>query len=132
MRNFTLKGKEGMLANLLGGATVVRAVLVDTNLYTFSPALQYLGEIPLGARVDISNPLTGLAFTDGKITSDSGLFPAATGAESEAIALFVDSGDPNTSLIWYWDDEDDELPYLPNGGDLVLNWAASVNGIATL
>lgn len=105
-------------------ADTIRAVLVDTALYTYSPAHIFLTSIPAGARVATSIPFTGKTTLLGVFDAASGAsFPAFTGATAEAIVVYQDTGTVATSrLIAYWDTDVVGLPLTPDGSPAVITW----------
>jgi hypothetical protein len=121
------KFKESILqagANL--SSADVKVVLVDTASYTYSASHQYLSDIGAGMRVAISAALGSKTFTAGLFDSADTSFSTVTGAVSEAIVLFIDTGDAATSqLIAYLDTGVTGLPVTPNGGNINVTWNAS-------
>lgn len=119
--------KQALLAGdsniSLSGGTV-KAALVDTGVYTYSAAHQFLTSL---------TGVVGTAQTLGSKTVTNGLFDAAdvvysavTGNSAEAIVLYIDTGVAGTSrLVAYIDTGVTGLPVTPNGGDINLNWNAS-------
>lgn len=114
------KFKEAALqgqANLDSGS--VKVLLVDLQDYTYSGSHQFLSDIPVGARVATSNTLTGKTFTNGTFNSDDPVFATASGDQSEALVLIIDTGSASTSrLIAFYDTGVVGLPVTPNGGDI--------------
>lgn len=114
-------------AIISGGANVnlstgnVKAVLVDTGLYTYSASDQYLSAIAVGARTATTANLSGKTVVDGVFDSNDPFFAAVTGNQSEAVVIYVDSGSAATSpLIAYFDTGVTGLPVTPNGADINL------------
>lgn len=119
--------------NWVAGA--IKAQLVDTALYTYSAAHEFLSDIPSGARV-------GAAVATSGRNCDLGVFDAADisgaaisppGASAEAVVLFCDTGVEGTSyLIDYIDTAASGLPTA--SGDSVLNiaWDNGANKIFKL
>ena len=82
----------------------IKAVLVDLAGYSYSPAHEFLSDIPSIRRVATSANLTGKSFTNGVFSSANTSFSAVTGSPCGAVVLFIDSGNPSTSrLIAYID-----------------------------
>lgn len=115
---FYPKWKEFLLQSLLSAD--LKIVLVDTNDYTFSNAHQFLSDIPAAARVATSPNLSNKAVTNGVLTADNFVFPTVTGDESEAVVLYIDSGDPTTSRIIAFYDSAIGLSLVPNGENINL------------
>lgn len=115
---------QGTANNTLNGS--VKAVLIDLAGYSYSAAHQFLSDIPAIDRIAISGALAGKTFTNGRFDADNATFTAVTGDVSEALALFIDTGNPATSpLIMYIDTGVPEFPITPNGGNINVTWNAS-------
>lgn len=113
-------------------ADTIRAVLVDTALYSYSAADIFLSAIPVGARVATSIPFTGKTTLLGVFNAASGAsFPAFLGATVEAIVVYQDTGVAGTSrLIAYWDTGVTGLPLTPDGSPAVITWTPYIFRIA--
>jgi hypothetical protein len=97
----------------------VKAVLVDLADYTYGAAHEFLTDLPVAARVDITANLTGKTYADGVFNSDDVVFAAAAGDQSEAVMLFIDTGaDATSRLVAYYDTGVGGLPVTPNTGDI--------------
>lgn len=104
----------------------VKAVLVDLADYTYSAAHQFLSDVPSGARVDTSANLGTKTITNGVFDSANTTFAAATGDQSEAVILYIDTGVAGTSrLVAFYDTGVTGLPVTPNGGDIDVTVNAS-------
>ena len=114
------KFKEALLTGSINmTSNAVKVCLVDLADYTYSAAHQYLSDIPLAAREEISSALTNKTVTNGGFDSDDPVFTAATGDPCEALVLFVDTGSPATSrLIAFYDTGVTGLPVILNGGNI--------------
>lgn len=113
---------EGDLAMDSG---VIRAVLIDTDTYTYSAAHNDYADLS-GVVGTESAALDNKTFTNGVFDADNITFSAVTGATVEAIVLFLDTGTPaNDLLIAYIDSASSGLPATPNGGDIVVSWSGS-------
>jgi hypothetical protein len=123
------KYKEGLISggsNLNLSSGNVKAVLVDTGTYTYSASHQFLSDITSGARTATSGNLASKTVTGGVFDSADPTFTAATGNQSEAVVLYVDSGAAGTSpLVAYFDTGVTGLPVTPNGGDINITVNAS-------
>jgi hypothetical protein len=104
----------------------VKAVLIDLADYTYSATHEFLTDIPAGARVDTSGNLGSKTVANGVFDSANTSFAAATGDESEAVVLYIDTGVAGTSrLVAYYDTGVSGLPVIPNGGDIDVTVNAS-------
>lgn len=102
--------------------TAVKVVLVDTDAYTYSDAHQYLSDIPGGARISITGALSGKSIgDDAYFHSDNPRFESVTGATSEALVFFIDTGVAATSRLIAFEDTDvTGLPVTPAGASYNL------------
>jgi len=112
-------------------SVTVKAILVDTNDYTFSAAHDDLADVAAGARVATSGALASKTFTGGAFDAADTVFSTVSGDVSEAVILYVDTGVEATSrLICYVDTFSAGMPVTPIGGNITVQWDAS--GIFTL
>lgn len=103
----------------------IKAVLVDTSLYTFSAAHEFLSSIASGARVATSPALSNKqVLSAGVFDADDVTLPSVSGATIEAIAIIKDTGSAATSPLLAWITSGSGLPYLPNGDDIDVIWDA--------
>lgn len=121
------KWKEGLAqgsANYALNGTV-KAVLVDTGVYTYSAAHQYYSSVS-DAAVGTPETLGSKTFTNGVFDAADVTFSALTGDTAEAIVIIVDTGSAATSpVVAYIDSGVGNLPVTPNGGDVSIAWNAS-------
>lgn len=112
------------------GAGNVKAVLVDLADYTYDAADEFLSDIPAGARVATSANLASKTFANGVFDAADTTFPSASGDQSEAVVVYVDTGNAATSRLLVYIDAGTGLPVTPNSGDIDVEWNAS--GIASI
>lgn len=122
------KYKEAILGaatntNLLSGT--VKTALVDTGVYTYSAAHEFLtsltGVVGTAGTIGATKSVTNGLFDGGDIT-----YTAVTGNSVEALVIYIDTGTAGTSrLVAYLDTGVTGLPVTPNGGDITINWNAS-------
>jgi hypothetical protein len=123
------KFKEYLISSVLA-AVDVKLVLIDGADYTYNAAHEFLSDIPVAAREEISAALTAKTFTNGTFDAADTVWPAATGDPSELVAAFIDTGNPATSrLIAIWDTATG-LPVTPNSGN--INVQVNASGIFQL
>lgn len=114
--------------NLLTGT--VKVALVDTGVYTYSAAHQFLSSLTgvVGTAQTIGATKT---VTDGVFDGANVTFTAVSGNSVEALVIYVDTGTAGTSpLVAYIDTGVTGLPVTPNGGDISITW--NVSGIFAL
>lgn len=110
--------------NLLTGT--VKVALVDTAVYTYSAAHQFVspsltGVVGTAGTIGATKSVTNGIFDGADVT-----FTAVTGATVEALVIYVDTGTPATSpLVAYIDTSVTGLPVTPNGGDITITWNAT-------
>ena len=109
--------------NLLTGT--VKVALVDTGVYTYSAAHQFVsslsGVVGTAGTIGATKSVTNGLFDGGDVT-----FTAVTGNTAEALVIYVDTGSAATSpLVAYIDTSVTGLPVTPNGGDITITWNAS-------
>lgn len=110
--------------NLLTGT--VKVALVDTGVYTYSAAHQFLtsltGVVGTAATIGATKSVTNGVFD----STTNPTFTAVTGNSVEALVIYVDTGVAGTSpLVAYIDTSVTGLPVTPNGGDISITWNAS-------
>ncbi len=111
---------------------VIRVVLINTALYTFSASDEFLSDIPALARVASSAPLATKTTTAGTFDADDALASnvMGSGATISAIAVYRDGGTPATSRLIVYLDDVTGLPITPDNANVTIGWALS--GIFTI
>ena len=127
------KFKENVMKKLIDLTTdTVKAVLVDTGVYTYSATHANVGSLA-GATVGTAQTIGTISVTDGIVDGADVTYTAVTGNSVEAIVIYVDSGVEATSyLVAYIDTDVTGLPVTPNGGDIALTWDSGANKIFKL
>jgi hypothetical protein len=107
------------------GATGVYAALIDTGVATYNAAHQFYNSIAAG-QIGTEQEITTKTFVDGLFDGADVSFPAVTGNNAEAIAIFVKTAGANTTwaLVCWLDTGVGGLPVLPNGGAINIAWNA--------
>lgn len=122
------KYKEAILG---GGANTdlltgtVKVALVDTGVYTYNAADQFLtsltGVVGTAQTIGATKSVTDGLFDGGDVT-----FTSVTGNSVEALVIYIDTGTAGTSrLVAYIDTSVTGLPVSPNGGNITITWNAS-------
>jgi hypothetical protein len=102
----------------------VKAALVDTGVYTYSAAHEFLTS--LTGVVGTAQTINATTVTNGLFDGDNVTFTAVSGSTAEAIVIYIDTGVAGTSrLVYYYDTAGGGLPVTPNGGDITITWNAS-------
>lgn len=106
-------------------AGTVKVALVDTGVYTYSAAHDFVDDLST-SRVGTDQTLGTKTFTNGTFDAANSVFTAVSGATVEALVIYVDTGVAGTSrLVAYIDTDVTGLPVTPNGGDINITWNAS-------
>lgn len=145
--NLYPKWKEQLLSFTTGNITTlnnisqgtVKVALVDTSSvgsYAYSASDQFY-EVA-GSTTDVQSNTVGTpqsigskTFLNGTFVGGNVTFTAVTGVSAEALVIYIDTGNNQTSpLVAYIDTGVTGLPVTPNGGNIAITWNAS--GIFTL
>jgi hypothetical protein len=111
-------------ANSNANTGTVKVALVDTGVYTYSAAHEFLTS--LTGVVGTAQIVGSKTFTDGVFDGTDVTYTAVTGNSAEALVFYIDTGTAATSrLVSYIDSGFSGLPVTPNGGDITLSFNAS-------
>ena len=111
----------------------IKVVLVDLADYTLSIDVhEFLSSVPVAARVATSANLGTKTVTLGVADAADITFTAVTGDPSEAVIIYLDTGDAATSPLIAYIDAATGLPVTPNGGDIEIVWDSGANKIFKL
>jgi len=120
------KYKEALLQHAANSSLTgtVKVALVDTGVYTYSAAHEFLTS--LTGVVGTAQIVGSKTFTDGVFDGADVTYTAVTGNSAEALVFYIDTGTAATSrLVSYIDSGFSGLPVTPNGGDITLSFNAS-------
>lgn len=102
----------------------VKVALVDTGVYTYSAAHEFLTS--LTGTVGTAQTINNTTVANGLFDGDNVTFTAVSGNSVEALVIYIDTGSSATSrLVAYIDTGVTGLPVTPNGGDISVTWNAS-------
>lgn len=102
----------------------VKVALVDTGVYTYSAAHEFLTS--LTGVVGTAQTINNTTVTNGVFDGDNVTYTAVSGNTVEALVIYIDTGSAATSrLVAYIDTGVTGLPVTPNGGDITVTWNAS-------
>lgn len=111
----------------------IKVALVDTGMYPLDLANdEFLGIIPLAARLRISTALTGKSTGSGVADAADILFTGGIATQASALVLFKDTGDPSTSPLIAFIDTATGLPVPATPSTINVKWDDSVNRIFKL
>lgn len=120
-------------ADIDWSADDIRAILVDTALYTASQASDvFLTAIAGGARVSTSGAFTGKTSTAGVADAADVTFTAVTGATTEAIVIYKHTGSDATARLILFLDTVTGIPFTPSGADIIVQWSNGADKIFKL
>ena len=109
----------------------IKVVLVDAAVYT--PNLetdQYLTDIAsvVSTSGNLASKTTALGVADAADVT----FSSVSGAISEFLVIYQDTGTPSTSRLIARIDSAVGIPVTPNGGDVAIIWDSGTNKIFKL
>ena len=131
MNQLYISAKQLLLeAQLNWPSDPIYGVLLDNTFYTFSPNHASLADIPTVARIESSDYLTGRTALNGAADADDLPFdPILGGPIITSMILVKDGGaDIDSKLIAYID-QAVNLPYTPDGRQIVVQWDNGPNRI---
>ena len=128
------KARERFLRGQINWDTdTMKVCLVDKNVYTPNfTTHEYLSDVSGSAISAAGVTLAGKASTSGAADANDVTFTAVSGAESEALIIYKDTGDNATSPLIALIDSATGLPITPNGGDIIVVWDNGANKIFKL
>lgn len=128
------KARERFLRGQINWDTdTIKVCLVDKNVYTPNfTTHEYFSDISGSAVIAPGVTLTGKASSGGAADANDVTFTAVSGAESEALVIYKDTGDNATSPLIALIDSATGLPITPNGGDIIVVWDNGANKIFKL
>ena len=128
------KGREGFLAGDIDwDLNNIRVILVDTGVYIANLATDiHQTNIGVTARIATSGVFATKTVTAGVADASDVTLSAVTGATSEALVIFQDTGASATSRLIAYIDTASGLPVIPNGGDIEIQWDNASNKIFKL
>ena len=107
----------------------VKVALVDTGVYTYSAAHEFLTS--LTGVVGTAQTIAATTVANGLFDGDNVTYSGVTGNSVEALVIYIDTTVAGTSrLVAYIDSGVAGFPVTPNGGDITVTW--NVSGIFQL
>jgi hypothetical protein len=127
------KFKQALLTALVDLTSVnVKAVIVDTNDYSYSASHEFLSDVAGAARVATTGNLASKSVTDGVFDAADASLGTVSGDSCEAVILYVSTGTDSTSRLMAYIDSGSGLPFNPSGGSESLVWSNGANKIFSL
>jgi hypothetical protein len=107
----------------------VKLALVDSASYTYSASHQFFSD--LSGVIASSANLGTKSVTNGLFDAADSTFTGVSGAQSEFVIIYIDTGVTTTSrLVFFIDSSVTGLPITPNGGN--ITFAFNAGGIFQL
>lgn len=111
-------------------ANDIKVALIDTDEYSVDlDTDEFLADISGTAIVATSDNLANKTSTLGVADADDVTLESVSGAEAEALVIYVDSGSAATSALIAYIDSATGLPVTPNGGDIEIIWDSGASKI---
>lgn len=125
-------GREKFLNGAINWTTDnIKVAIVDGAVYTPDLNLdEFIDDIV--SVIATSGNLTGKDTTDGVADAADVTFTTVSGAQSEFLVIYFDSGTPSTSPLIALIDTATGLPVTPDGGDITVTWDSGANKIFKL
>ena len=103
----------------------IRATLIDSGAYTYAGThASYSTDVPAGAKIAVSAQLTTPTIVDGVFDTADFAWTAVSGAQSEAIIVFIDTH-ATKGMAAFYDTGMTGMPVTPNGGNINVTVNAS-------
>jgi hypothetical protein len=122
------KYKDAILdgaANVSLTSETVKVSLIDNEEITYDANTEYYADLNANG-VIATQTIANITLNGGLVDGDDVIFSAVTGDESEALLIWIDTGNPSTSrVVAYMDTGISGLPISPNGSDVDVEWNAS-------
>lgn len=122
------KYREAALSALLNGEDVIVLLVAGASYTRNLTTHDFMDDIPGGAIIATSDPLTGMTFTAGVLDADDVLLPSVpAGQQGDMLVLVIDTGTPSTSRVVANYDTGTNMPITPNGGDINIAWSSTTS-----
>lgn len=113
----------------------IRCILIDVQDYTVNTDThEFLSSVPAAARVATTTiggrTATVVAGIGSVLDGTDALFTAVVGDPSEALIIYLHTGNDATARLLFYFDTVTGLPVTPNGGDLTVRWSDGNSKIA--
>ena len=103
----------------------IGVTLVNTTLYTFSAAHDFLNDIPTAARIATSS-LTNVAVASGRLDADNlNISAVAVNSVINGMVLFVSATDSSKAPLLFIQSEGTGFQLTPDGGTITITFPSS-------
>ena len=103
----------------------IGVTLVNTTLYTFSAAHDFLNDIPTAGRIATSS-LTNVAVASGRLDADNlNISAVAVNSVINGMVLFVSATDSSKAPLLFIQSEGTGFPLTPDGGTITITFPSS-------
>ena len=104
----------------------VKVSLVDANNLPFSSIDEFYSDLSDANAVISTATLNITSLNNGVLDADDVELSSVTGLESEALLIWIDTAEANTSRLVAWMDTNiDGLPITPDGSNVAITWSSS-------
>jgi len=111
----------------------IKLLLVDTDDYTVNLVTdEFHAIIPIAAIVETSGNFASKTTTLGVADAADVILSTVSGDVSEAVVIYKDTGDSETSPLIAYIDSATGLPVTPNSSDITIEWADTSDKIFKL
>jgi hypothetical protein len=112
----------------------IKVALVDSAVYTPDLATdQYITDVTAGGAVIATSANLGSKTTAAGVADAANVtFSSVSGAISEFLVIYQDTGTPASSRLIARIDTATGIPVTPNGGDITVAWASGTDKIFKL
>ncbi len=125
-------GREAFLdGDIDWAADNIKVLIVDGAVYTPNLVTDQFRDI-ITSEIAVSANLSAKTSTLGVADAADVTFSTVSGAQSEFIVIFKDTGTPATSALIALIDTATGLPVTPDGGDITITWDSGANKIFKL
>ena len=128
-------GRESFLKSEISwSANNIKVALVDSAVYTPNLATdQYLTDVTTGGAVIATSANLGSKTTTAGVADAANVtLSSVSGAVSEFLVIYQDTGTASSSRLIARIDTATGLPVTPNGGDVTIEWSTGSNRIFKL
>ncbi len=125
-------GREAFLdGDIDWAADNIKVLIVDGAVYTPNLVTDQFRD-DIASEVAVSANLSGKDSSLGVADAADVTFSTVSGAQSEFLVIFKDTGTPATSALIALIDTATGLPVTPDGGDITVTWDSGANKIFKL
>jgi len=104
----------------------VKVSLVNSDITLFDSTDEFYSDLNSTGGILSTVTLANKTLVDGVLNADDLVFSSVTGAESEALLIWIDTGVTTTSRLVCWLDTNiTGFPITPDGSNIDITWSSS-------